>query len=596
MRIMKKYFYNLLTAATLVALGVSVTSCSTTNDNPVVIEDDTPAPTVSVSSELLSKGIYADMKSAVEKVEVRCDGEWVAVTPKEDEMWLDILDWAPTYKGNKTLTLMIDENNTGKSRESKLMLVDGDGKVTNIKVYQASNRMQSNSSGLNFFAKGLGCGLNYDYILDLRSNILREGGSEKFDPLNCRKSNNVFNILQIDKLMKQAVDPLSPLAYVESIIPIAQLDAVLYDSCIAQDKTLEVGLDLELSFGPVSGRANGQYSSHAQEERDYINYTIVRKAPMYDAYLSPAELSAYANSPLHNKMDFDLDDAAYAIIDKWIEKYVKQNNRQHITDVNWRGLTEEQEAIISSMEVEVAGGYDFAGIFSAGFTNRYNELYQALEIPRLAGKEPDYTKVDQILNAIDNEYGPFFIVGGEYGGNLTVDCQVMKDYLDGESQLSGNVEAEMSGHFSMSGHIEYSEKGMSLLRNSNTQIYMYGGSAQESTTELMKLIWGEKPSNLETWINAMEKWIGSMWSGTGDNPQESMAAPVAFRITPIWTLFSYASIQSYAQEYFIKKYKNRGIEGYLGIMTGKTEGGQAEEASNLNSEIWQGTTGEKSEE
>lgn len=51
-------------------------------------------------------------------------------------------------------------------------------------------------------------------------------------------------------------------------------------------------------------------------------------------------------------------------------------------------------------------------------------------------------------------------------------------------------------------------------------------------------------------------------------------------------LFSYPEIQEYAQQYFMEKYKDRGIYGYFGIMKGEREGGQAEEASNLESDFW----------
>jgi hypothetical protein len=60
-------------------------------------------------------------------------------------------------------------------------------------------------------------------------------------------------------------------------------------------------------------------------------------------------------------------------------------------------------------------------------------------------------------------------------------------------------------------------------------------------------------------------------------------------------LFSYPEIQEYAQEYFLKKYKSRGIYGYFGIMNGEYEGGMAEEASNIYSDFWKGAT-EESEE
>ena len=594
MRIMKKYFYNLLTAVTVVVLGMSVTSCSDKIDNPVVIEEDEDAPAVIIDDELTSRGVRTDMESAVIEVPVTCQGEWSAAIPKEDD-WLQILDWKVSYSGNQTLQLMIDENTTKKTRESKLMLADNDGNVTNVRVLQSNSVANGafTTSGSAFSSQGLGCGIDYDYVLNLKNNIAREVSGEPFELFKIRKENNIFNIAQIEKLQKRTVDPLAASAYVEATIPVAHLEAILYDSCLIQDKELMVGMEIGISYGPVSGRAKGEYSSVATETRAVIDYTIVRNSPMYDVYLSPAELSAYADD--FGTVDSLAEDRAWKKIDDKIKSFVKKNQRQKVTDVNWRGLTEEQEAIISAMEDQVEGRFDFAGIFSANFTKRYNQLYLALVETTLAGNEPDYDKADQILNALDNEYGPFFMAGATFGGNLTIGTQIHKDSLNGETHLSGEVQAEIGGAVNMSGAIEYSERGFSYLRESTQGIDVFGGNHIETTGGIFKLITGETPSNLNAWANVMDNWVYSMWSGTGDSPQISQAALITLKVTPIWMLFSYPEIQEYAQEYFLKKYKSRGIYGYFGIMNGEYEGGMAEEASNIYSDFWKGAT-EESEE
>lgn len=377
----------------------------------------------------------------------------------------------------------------------------------------------------------------------------------------------------------------------ESSIPVAHLEAQLYDSCLVQDKEIGVGLDINICYGPVSGGAHGEYSSVAQQTRAVINYTIVRNAPMYDVYLSPAELSAYADE--FGGIDEESDERHWKIIDDKIASYVKKNERQKRTDVNWRGLTEEQEAVISAMEDQMEGKFDFAGIFSVSFTKFYNQLYLALVQPALAGRTPNYAKADQVLNAIDNDYGPFFMVGGDFGGTMFVDTQIDKDSLNGESHLSGKVQAEIGGMCNMSGEIQYSERGYSYLRQSNTITDFFGGDALGATTGYFRLINGDTPSNLNAWADVMDNWVSSMWSGTGDNPQVSKAALTSLKVTPIWLLFSYPEIQEYAQNYFLEKYKSRGIYGYFGIMTGEYEGGMAEEASNLDSDFWNRATEEE---
>lgn len=192
---MNKSFKCMLTAALAVAAGLIVTSCSPV-DNPVVEQADAPA--VVVSSDLLRRGIRIDKESAVVEVPVSCKGEWSAVIPKEDE-WLQILDWQANFQSDQTLQVLVDENSTGSNRESKLMVADADGNVSEVKILQTNSVMNGafTTSGSAFSEKGLGCGIDYDYILNLKKNIEREEGGEKFSPSNIRKQNNIFNMAQI---------------------------------------------------------------------------------------------------------------------------------------------------------------------------------------------------------------------------------------------------------------------------------------------------------------------------------------------------------------------------------------------------------------
>ena len=58
----------------------------------------------------------------------------------------------------------------------------------------------------------------------------------------------------------------------------------------------------------------------------------------------------------------------------------------------------------------------------------------------------------------------------------------------------------------------------------------------------------------------------------------------SFVIEPIWTLFDDPAIQEYAQNYFVKKYEDRGIKGYLGIGLGLVEA-TADDLLNADSEF-----------
>ena len=59
-----------------------------------------------------------------------------------------------------------------------------------------------------------------------------------------------------------------------------------------------------------------------------------------------------------------------------------------------------------------------------------------------------------------------------------------------------------------------------------------------------------------------------------------------FTITPIWSIFSEPAIQQYAQDYFIEKYRDRGIEGYSNIMHGTMQAPGANALLNTNSDFW----------
>ena len=599
---MKKNLFNLaLTAALVGGLSLGVTSCSDDDDNK---NDEAQTSTVTVAGDLLSHGIETDMQSAVVSVPVSSTGEWTATLAKGTD-WVHIQGWQVNYSGNQALTLLFDENRSGRDRNTTLNIANNDGELTRVKVYQYYNykgEAPTNGSGAAFAAKGMGCGIDYDYALNLKNIVARadaeaaKSGDKSaasgsfYSPTQVHKPNNIFNIARIEELQKSRENPLQASAYVEAVIPVAEMNVQLYDSCLSQAKTLDVGMEMSLSLGPISGRARGEYSSKMHEDRTIVNYSIVRNAPMYNVYLSPAELSAYATDPRHNKVSMDYDDAAFEQIDQLIEAYKKRNARRRGLVVNDRGLTDEQEEIIANMEDQVPVMMDFAGIFSTNFTKSYNELYNAIVRQKQAGKSIDAATANQVLNALDNNYGPFFIAGGDFGGSLAVYCEIHRDSLHGSDALSGEVSAEMSGMFEISGKIEYSSVGMSYLRQSNTQMDIYGGSANATANAFLSLITGSEPSNLQRWQQVMDDWIRSMWTtSTGTSygePKISEAAPISFSVTPIWTLFAEPDIQEYVQNYFLTKYADRGIRSYFGLMNGTLPDGQGEAFSNLNSDFW----------
>ena len=423
---------------------------------------------------------------------------------------------------------------------------------------------------------------DYDYVLNMKEVSTRNGD---FDASKVHHLNNLFNITVIQEKMK-AGGGLQKSAYVESVIPIASLMAQLMDSSLVQSKHLDVAMTLGVEFGPISFNGHGDYTSDKKESRAKIDYTIVRNCPMYNVYVSPAELATFAEDPKNNHVDLDAEDAAWAQIDEEIEFYVKKNKRRRNLEVNDRGLTEEQEEIIEAMEDAIGVYYDYGGVFSSGFTGRCNELRAAITKRKQRGKAIDTEKADATLNAIDNEYGPFFIAGGDYGGAIMMHCDIDTMALAGKDSLGGELSAEFAGMFEVEGSFHYTSEGYTLLRNSNTKIYIFGGNANETADKMLGIITSGDATNLNKWQGAMKDWISSMYSPSGDDPKLSEAAPISYTITPIWTLFRDPDVQEYVQNYFLKKYASRGINAYFGIMNGSVAPAGFSEIVDPNSDFW----------
>ncbi len=574
---MKKYFNWMLMTTMVCGLSLGVTSCSDDDDNK-----NEEINVVTIDQELLSHGISTDMQSAVIEIPVKTNGTWTA-TLKKGTDWARILDWQVKYKGNQTLTLVIDENLTKAGRSTVLTIGNGEGDYQTVNVrqrYDYNGEPPANGSGQAFADKGLGTGIDYNYALNVKMHTAE---SETFEPTKLHGLANIFNIKQIELL--KSLGKLQSSAYVEAEIPLADLQAQMLDSSLVQSKHLEVALDLGVSFGCIEFEAHAAYNSTKDERRTYVDYTIVRNAPMYNVYMSPAELVAYASR--YRKIDDDGIDLKYEEIEDLIAQYQEMNQKpgRRRKNLNEDGLTEEQAEEIDAMYDAIPINYDHAGIFSTDFGDRYNELYNAIERKKLRGKPIDTEAADATLNSIDNNYGPFFIAGGDYGGSLIMHCKVNNDELEGSATFEGSLAADMGGMFNVTGEFHYTEEGYSLMRNSDTKINIYGGNANETADAMMGAIFGSDVTDLNNWQDMLKGWMASMQSEDKAAENISKAAPISFTITPIWVLFAEPSIQQYAQEYFMKKYASRGIYGYFGLMQGGANPG-ANGLLNSESDFW----------
>jgi len=560
---MKKLTYILAAALTMLAYSACKDD-DDPKDNPGT--DDTTPSVVSIDQGLLDAGITVSKNSNIAELPINCDGEWHITMAKETD-WAQILEWQVKYEGKQTLSIVIDENNTGAARSTTLKVSDSEGNTQTITLHQVG-QSDSNGSGETFAGQGLGTGIDYDYVLNTKAIATRlQSGAEPmtFEPTKVHKLNNIFNITAIQALQKKGTYPLKASAYVESPIKMADMQAQLFDSSVVQKKTLSVELTLDLQFGPIEFSASGSYLSTKDESRAKINYVIERYVPMYNVYLSPAELGSYAD--MHGADDEENLDAQFEEIDRLISRYITINKKKKVA-VGSDGLTDAQREEIDEMYDALTYANDFAGIYSTNFTKRLNELYTALAV-KSKTKTPNVDKATTILKAIDADYGPFFIAGGDFGGSLAMNCIIDTMYLEGAAKLSGELAGGVGGMFEVHGKFQYDEDGTNLLRDSDLDLHIYGGNANETADRMMAAVTGGSATDLHQWQYIMQDWITSMWSESGDNPIQSQAAPISYTIAPIWEAIENTTVKQFAKDFFIKEYQSRNIELYFGYMNGE---------------------------
>jgi len=560
-------------AALVCGLSLSATSCKDDDDD----NSSEQASTVTLDSELLTRGIETELKTAAVDVKVTSNGQWTATLGK-DANWVMIKDWQVTYNGTQTLTLLFDENTTGYDRTTKLRIGNSDGEYQTVNVRQTATldgQMPKNGSGLAFAGQGLGCGIDYDYVLNVKN---KTNTNQKFEPTKVKKQNNLFNIAYIEELQKQGT---LRSAYTESQLSLTELKAQMVDSSMVKMKKFDASLTLSCNFGAINFSAHGHYVSKKKQTESAVDYVITRYAPMYDVYVSPAEIRTYASDPKNNKVSRDAADATFDQIDAIIEQYARINKRRRLTGLNEDGLTAEQAEEIDAMYAQMPKSYTWGGVFSANLTSAYNKLYNALKTTK-----PDYTAADQVLNQIDNDYGPFFIAGGEFGGSLIIHCHATDRLLDGNGSLSGTVSLGWKSAVNLEGSFSLSESGKDTFHEANPDFYIYGGNANDTANELWDIVMSNKLDDRVKWSNTMRNWVNSMYTTSDKKPIMSQAAPLSFVVECIWTLFDDPAIQEYAQKYFIKKYEDRGIKAYLGMATGQLKNVTADDMFNADSDFW----------
>lgn len=545
---MKKRF---ITAAfCLIGLVGGFSSCS--NDDEL-----TDTNIVTIEADIRERGITTDMMSAVIDIPVVSSGSWCAAVDV-DCNWADLSDHENFYSGSRTLKLVIDHNPTGADRKSTLYIGTSDGELIEIPIVQTAlykGQVPSNGNGQWFANNGVGCGVNYNYVLNPKAD--RTG--KKFSPTEMKRANNIFNIARIEELQK-STDPdmrLKKSAYVETPIKFSELHDVMMDSLFAQNKLLDATVRLECSFGFLEFSAAGEYHSEAVENSAHIDYTILRNAPTYNVVISPAEIRSFAEKiALQEEIEnFDTLEARSLEIERQVERYIASNKRKG----KGAELSKSQQKNIDRMYINLYQP-TYGNIFSDSFAKSYYALQYYID-------EENYDEADNVLSAINDDYGPFFISGGDFGGNLSLHAKVDTMFLKGASSLSAELSADLQGAVNVGGSVTFTEEGVQLFRSSDINIGIYGGSAALTQSELASFLGSIDMTNREMFHDILNRWAESLKGNDEDNVP-SQAAPIRYDFTPVWTLFSDAKVSKYAKEYFRKLYAPYGIDTYLGILEG----------------------------
>ena len=545
-------------AIAVAAIGVLAVSCKKDSD------PEYEAKKAKTLSDWVKEGVEVDMQSHVIELDVKANGEWFAVSDPDTD-WMALNDHIITYNGPRRLLLCIDENRTEIDRKSVIYVEDAKGNTYEIPVrqnYNFNGEPPTNGSGQAFADSGVGCGIDYDYVLDTRgiakrnaledariaNKEMKEEERTQFSPTKVKKNNPIFNISRIERLIESG--KLGPQAYVETEIPFVDLYASLMDSTVVQDKELSLSLELGISFGVIEFVAGATYSSQSSEQRQKMDYTIIRNSPIYNVVISEAEIGSYAEDAMFEEQKNY--DKGLAEIQQKIQNYYKANGKEELTKV--------QQKIINGMYNKLDCP-TFDNVMASSFSKMYWDLYAAVA-------EEDEKKINAAMNKIDDYYGPFYISGGDFGGAMTIHAVVDNISMQGYVEAGGNLDGEAAGMFKVHGEFTYSSNGMDLLRKANARFYIYGGDANYVSDQMTGIMFGEDPTDRDAWTQAIQYWISTMKTGN-EYTENSKAAPISFIITPVWNLFWDSDVQLVAKEWFIKKYESRGIKDYLGIIDGE---------------------------
>ena len=539
---------NLFFAAMLSVLSLGFSSCSDS-------EDTIATGTLTVDPTYTTKGIETDVESAIVEVPISCNGQWVADVDSCD--WLDILDeGSPIHKGNGVLKLKFDENRTGAGRKGKLYVVDFNHNLIVIPVYQTNlyrGEIPTNSVANWFNSKNIGCIADYSYFMEPK-----ESRQATFDPTNVSKNNNIFNMSIIESLQKKG--SLSDPLFINTRIPVAKLDDHELVNSLRKSESLDVTIEMGCSFGFIEFQGKGQYTSSMTNNSDKVNYSICREAPVLNCNLQVQNIVSIVDESL---------DEYYSDVNLGKKMATLASELKNTPD----SLPTVRRALKNSMKR--INKPTLGGVFSKGFADTYWNLYYANYIKEaLYPNDPESQKASlkSALDALDRKFGPYFISGGEFGGSLNLLATVDKKELNEDAKFLAEISANISSIFNLEGSVTFSSEGQQIYKKSDVQMTVYGGNAAQTANDVKALLDGENMTRTDSLAAILDRWADSFakFDGETDEATPTHAAPILFRITPIWTLFSYDDdLPGIVEDYFLEKYAAKGIEHWSSIYSGE---------------------------
>ena len=576
----------MLATALMGGLSLSVTSCK--SDEDAVVEKITPS-TVTIDSDILAHGIVTDMENTVVELPVQCDGEWVAILSIDDaedddtNYWVKIQNWKGFYSGNQTLRLQFDDNMSGVDRSTTLTIANNLGDIKTVTVRQNftwKGQAPTNSSAQAFQNKGIGYGIDYGYLLDMKSVKFRnstgdaaasqgntDADSKEYNPLKVKKMDNIYHLTAIDQLCKAGKMGADKDAYVEEPIEIANLEAELLDSAMIKQHNLTIALKLGASIGPIEFSIDGKYVDQRREDKGYVNYVITRNAPVWDVSTSPAAIAQYAGE--NSDTDDEQDEKFAKKVQNMRAQYIKQNMKlSDKSKLDADSLTKTQKKIIDGLYSKHLMSFSWGGVYSSYFENCMSKLYNHIVLRLAGGMKIASDKADRVCQDLDDHYGPFIIAGGQFGGSMTIVMEIDTTRLEGKTSLEGQAKLNVNlGVGDITGEVNayWQTDGWNRVRGYKPSIHIYGGSARDTEAELIAIMFSDNPDSHEQWVSALTNWMQSMVQ-SADDGNMSQAAPISFTAVPIWHFFPDTEISNYVRSYFMNKYMTRGIKKYMDII------------------------------